>query len=84
MKIITTQLEDKFHTIMRIGQTEVDAYDTTLIGSIIKANRNLVNILADRKGINLVITTSQKPKCNNPKPRNTKSIIHIKKLLNER
>jgi hypothetical protein len=82
LTIITTDIAGVVTVHASNGELKASAHAPTIKEAQIKAVGNLLNLMAEAKGIEGVIICSQRAKLDMVKPKNTKANVYIAKLLN--
>ena len=82
LTIITTDIAGVITAQASEGELKASAHAPPIQEAQIKALGNLLNLMAEAKGIEGVIICSQRAKLDMVKPKNTKANVYIAKLLN--
>jgi len=82
MTIITKDIAGLIIAQASEGELKASAHAPTIQEAQIKAVGNLLNLMAEAKGIEGVIICSQRAKINMVKAKNTKAETYIAKFLN--
>ena len=82
LTIITTDIAGLIIAQASEGELKASAHASTIQEAQIKAVGNLLNLMAEAKGIEGVIICSQRSKINMVMAKNTKANVYIAKLLN--
>ena len=82
LTIITTDIAGLIIAQASEGELKASASASTIQEAQIKAVGNLLNLMAEAKGIEGVIICSQRSKINMVMAKNTKANVYIAKLLN--